>query len=233
MVKQQLETNGCYFGHLSEINPSLLDEIRKLDIFKNPEYFRRVTHSGSRIHGENEATATNSYEEAKLIKQLHLSTNKKRGLWQTFYTWGADESSSINQTKSEYIPLMSKLFLEIFKYAYNGEMIDDIWEIGEGNINMTHFDKDCFIDDHADGGGKRMICNILIYLNDDWDDSYGGELVINGGLTQQPKFGNFAILDFKTVNPLHSVTPIKSDDFHRYTILTGILYKENFVNTES
>jgi Rps23 Pro-64 3,4-dihydroxylase Tpa1-like proline 4-hydroxylase len=126
---------------------------------------------------------------------------------------------------------MRNLFLEVFKYSYGEDMLDKIWEINEHNINLTHFDKGCWIDRHADGGGKKMVCNMLIYLNDDWKEEDGGELVIEGGGTQQPLFGNFAVLDFMHVNPFHSVTPIKTDNFHRYTILTGILFEENYFNS--
>lgn len=225
MIREELKTKGCLFGHLSDIDSSLLDELRKLDVIKNPENFRRVTHSGSLIKGSNEATACNTYEEANQIKELHLKTNKGKGLWQTFFTWDSN-----TQNKEEYIPIMRNIFLEVFKYSYGEEYLDKIWEINGTNVNLTHFNKDCFIDAHADGGGKRMICNILVYLNDNWTEEDGGELVIEGGYTQKPIFGNFAVLDFMHINPKHSVIPIKTENFDRYTILTGILFEENFFN---
>jgi Rps23 Pro-64 3,4-dihydroxylase Tpa1-like proline 4-hydroxylase len=119
----------------------------------------------------------------------------------------------------------------VFKFAYGEDMLGKIWEINESNINLTHFDKGCWIDRHADGGSKKVVCNMLIYLNDDWKEEDGGELIVDEKYRQQPLFGNFAVLDFMHVNPFHSVTPIKTEDFHRYTILTGILLEEKYFNS--
>ena len=229
MVREELTTKGCLFGHLSDINPSLIEELEKFKSIRNPENFTRVTHSYYK-NVPYEATQTNSYEEAEKVKNMHLDGNKDGKLWQTFFTWGTDDNQ-ISQLKTSLIPTMRNLFLEVFRYSYGEDMMDKIWEINESNVNLTHFNKDCWIEPHADGGGKRMVCNILIYLNDDWTEKDGGELVIEGAGTQQPLFGNFAVLDFMHVNPMHSVTPIKTEDFHRYTILTGILLEENYFNS--
>lgn len=229
MVKEELTTKGCLFGHLSDINPSLVEELDKLKSIRNPENFTRVTHSYYK-NVPYEATSTKSYEEAEIVKNTHLEGNKDGKLWQTFFTWNT-EDNQMSQLKMSLIPTMRNLFLEVFKYSYGEDMMDKIWEINESNVNLTHFNKGCWIEPHADGGGKRMVCNILIYLNDDWTEEDGGELVIEGAGTQQPLFGNFAVLDFMHINPMHSVTPIKTEDFHRYTILTGILLEENYFNS--
>ena len=31
MVREELKTKGCLFGHLSDINPSLIDELKSLE----------------------------------------------------------------------------------------------------------------------------------------------------------------------------------------------------------
>lgn len=229
MVREELKTKGCLFGHLSDINPSLIEELNKLKSIRNPKNFTRVTHSYNKMVS-SESTSTYSYDEAEKIKNIHLEGNKDGKLWQTFFTWGTEDNESVN-LKNSLIPTIRNLFLEVFKYAYGSELLDKIWEINESNINITHFNKNCFIDEHADGGSKSVICNMLIYLNDDWKEEDGGELVVAEKYRQQPLFGNFAVLDFMHVNPMHLVTPIKSDDFHRYTILTGILFKENYFNS--
>ena len=229
MIREELTTKGCLFGHLSDINPSLIEELDKLKSIRNPENFTRVTHSYYKSV-PYEATQTKSYEEAEAVKNMHLDGNKDGKLWQTFFTWGTDDNK-MSHLKMSLIPTMRKLFLEVFRYSYGEDMMDKIWEINESNVNLTHFNKGCWIEPHADGGGKRMVCNMLIYLNDDWKEEDGGELVIEGGGKQQPLFGNFAVLDFMHINPKHSVTPIKTEDFHRYTILTGILFEENYFNS--
>jgi Rps23 Pro-64 3,4-dihydroxylase Tpa1-like proline 4-hydroxylase len=229
MVREELKTKGCLFGHLSDINPSLIEELEKLKSIRNPENFTKVTHSYTKMVS-SESTSTTSYDEAQIVKKVHIEGNDDGKLWQVFFTWNTDNIHTIN-LRNSLIPTVRNLFLEVFKYSYGEDMLDKIWEINEHNINLTHFDKGCWIDRHADGGGKKMVCNMLIYLNDDWKEEDGGELVIEGGGNQQPLFGNFAVLDFMHVNPFHSVTPIKTDNFHRYTILTGILFEENYFNS--
>ncbi len=108
MAREELKTKGCLFGNLSDINPTLLDELRNLNILKNPENFRRVTHSGSFIKSGDEATSAHTFQEANNIKYLHLNTNKGKGLWQTFFKWDSD---SMNKERGEFIRLMRKLFL--------------------------------------------------------------------------------------------------------------------------
>ena len=168
MVREELTTKGCLFGHLSDINPSLIDELKSLESIRNPENFTRVTHSYYK-QVPFEATSTNSYAEAEEVKNNHLKGNTDGKLWQTFFTWNNDDNKS-SQLKMSLMPTMRNLFLEVFKYAYGDELLDRIWEINGSNINLTHFNKDCWIEPHADGGGKRMICNILIYLNDDFQN---------------------------------------------------------------
>jgi Rps23 Pro-64 3,4-dihydroxylase Tpa1-like proline 4-hydroxylase len=229
MVREELKTKGCLFGHLSDINPSLIEELDKLKSIRNPENFTRVTHSYTKIV-PSESTSTKSYDDAQKVKNKHIEGNDDGKLWQIFFTWDTENTESIN-LRNSLIPTIRNLFLEVFKFAYGEEMIDKIWQIGEGNISLTHFDKGCWIDRHADGGSKRVVCNMLIYLNDDWKEEDGGELIVDEKYRQQPLFGNFAVLDFMHVNPFHAVTPIKTEDFHRYTILTGILLEENYFNS--
>ena len=160
MVREELKPKGCLFGHLSDINPSLIEELDKLKSIKNPENFTRVTHSYNKSV-PSECTSTDSYDEADKVKNMHLDGNKDGKLWQTFFTWSTEHSKTV-QLRNSLIPTMRNLFLEIFKFAYGEEMLDKIWEINELNTNLTHFNKDCFIDRHRDGGGKRMVCYILI-----------------------------------------------------------------------
>jgi Rps23 Pro-64 3,4-dihydroxylase Tpa1-like proline 4-hydroxylase len=229
MAREELKTKGCLFGHLSDINPSLIEELDKLKSIRNPENFTRVTHSYTKIV-PSEATSTNNYDEAEKVKNIHLDGNNDGKLWQTFFTWSTEHSKTI-KLRNSLIPTMRNLFLEVFKFAYGEEMLGKIWEITEHNVNLSHFNKDCFIDRHTDGGSKKMVCNMLIYLNDDWKEEDGGELVVDEKYRQQPLFGNFAVLDLMHVNPFHSVTPIKNENFHRYTILTGISWEEKYFNS--
>ena len=90
-----------------------------------------------------QATTAQSYDEAEKVKNMHLAGNRDKKLWQTFFTWNNDDNKS-SQLKMNLIPTMRNLFLEVFKYAYGDELLDRIWEINGSNINLTHFNKDCW-----------------------------------------------------------------------------------------
>lgn len=235
MVKQDILEKGCYLGHLSEIDPSLMVELEKLKPLCNRDFYTKVTHSYLGHGGYNqekiEATETNSFEEAEEIKkqQLELKRNRKP-IWQIFHTFSMENQLG-NKILFDNMEVIRGLFLKILGYCYGDDMIDKVWDIHRGVINLTNFTKDCFIDNHADGGSPRMVCNILIYLNKEWEDGDGGELILEEKYKQQPKWGNFAVLDFLNTNPLHLVTPVKKEDSNRFALLTGILYDENYFNS--
>jgi Rps23 Pro-64 3,4-dihydroxylase Tpa1-like proline 4-hydroxylase len=226
MIKE-IEENGCYFGHLSEINPSLLNKLEKLNPLLNREFYTRVTHSYFGNSSDKiESTTVSTFKEAEIIKNDWLKRKYKDRVWQIFYTFN-NENNEGSKILSDLIPDIRELFSEIITYCYGEETLDRIWEINRNLINVTNFTKDCYIDNHADGGNPNMVCNILIYLNKDWVDGDGCELVIGNKFKQQPKWGNFAVLDFVKHNPSHSVTPYLSENNNRFAVLTGVLTKEN------
>ena len=231
MIKE-IEENGCYFGHLSEINPTLLEKLEKLQPLLNRDFYTRVTHSYLGNSTEKiESTTTSTFEEAETVKTIWLDKKSKQNVWQIFYTFN-NENDKGSKILSELISDIRELFLPIIEYCYGKEILDKIWEINRNLINVTNFTKDCYIEDHADGGNPNMVCNILIYLNKDWQEGDGAELVIKNKFKQQPKWGNFAVLDFTKHNPSHLVTTIENPNLNRFAVLTGVLLKENrFIST--
>jgi Rps23 Pro-64 3,4-dihydroxylase Tpa1-like proline 4-hydroxylase len=230
MVKKEILENGCYTGNLAEINPSLLDTLETLSELRNHELYTRVTHSYSKAV-DSESTFNKTFEEADAVREHHLNLKKKgEPIWQVFYTYN-NENEKSSKLLHKYIPTIRDLFMEIVRYCYGEDIASKVWEVNGSNINLTNFRKGCFIENHADGGGKRMVCNILIYTNHDWEEGFGGELVLEEKFKQQPKFGNFAVLDFMTHNPFHLVTPIEKEGINRFALLTGILYEENYFNS--
>ncbi len=230
MIKKEIEENGCYLGHLSEIDNTLLEKLDSLKPLLNREYFTRVTHSYlGQYSDKKEGTTVDSFEQAEEVKKIWLEKKKKgMDVWQIFYTINNNnpEGSLIFE---KVFPTVKELFLAILEYCYGKEIKEKAWDIHGNVVNASNFTKDCFIEDHADGGSPRMICNILIYLNEEWDEGCGGELVLENKFKQQPKWGNFAVLDFLKCNPIHSVTPVLKENYNRFAILTGVLFKEENV----
>ena len=150
----------------------------------------------------------------------------ENNVWQIFYTID-NENNVATKILSDLIVDIKELFLPIVEYCYGKEILNKILEINRNLINVTNFTKDCYINDHSDGGNPYMVCNILIYLNKDWLDGDGAELLVKNKFKQYPKWGNFAVLDFIKHNPSHLVTPSLSLTNNRFAVLTGVLMKEN------
>jgi len=111
------------------------------------------------------------------------------------------------------------VFYRISEYFY-GE--------NEKNVNMglqwTCYSEGCFLKDHNDGQGDEYqnTCAILIYLNDEWEQDWGGNLILRNTknpndkdrFTQYkvvPKFGKVAIIDLKIFDVSHAVEKIIGD----------------------
>ena len=226
MIKE-IEENGCYFGHLSEINPLLLEKLEKLQPLLNRNFYTKVTHSYlGNPSNKMESTTVPTFEEAESVKNLWLSKKIENKVWQIFYTFN-NENDEGSKILSDLIVDIRELFLPILEYCYGKEILNKILEINRNLINVTNFTKDCYIENHSDGGNPYMVCNILIYLNKDWIDGDGAELVVKNKFKQYPKWGNFAVLDFIKHNPSHLVTPSLSLTNNRFAVLTGVLMKEN------
>lgn len=228
MAKKELIENGCYFGHISEIDSNLVEKLDLLRPLLDREFYTKVTHSFlGNVENKVESTHTETFSEAEKIKNIWLA-KKENGLdvWQIFYTFNNNHHLG-TLTLQNLLPEIKELFTKIVEYCYGSEILDKIWDINRNTINLTNFTKDCFIEDHSDGGNPNMVCNILIYLNEDWNEGDGCELIIENKFIQTPKWGNFAVLDFMKYNPSHSVNPYKNPNNNRFAILTGVLLKEN------
>jgi Rps23 Pro-64 3,4-dihydroxylase Tpa1-like proline 4-hydroxylase len=125
---------------------------------------------------------------------------------------------------------ISNIIESIYKKILSGVYEDYIGEnlYSENKINMfdlTLYEKNDFIEPHSDGVDPQRLCVILIYLNDDYQEGFGGELVIENKIIVPPLFGNVAILDFTTNNPIHSVNHVLDDNFKRFAFIK-FFYKE-------
>jgi Rps23 Pro-64 3,4-dihydroxylase Tpa1-like proline 4-hydroxylase len=124
------------------------------------------------------------------------------------------ESATLNN-------IVSKIYQKSIMALYSDYISDYemyIKNILRGNT-LTLYVKNNFIEPHSDGYVDGRLCVILIYLNDDYKNEFGGELVIDNKNIIEPIFGNIAILDFTKNNILHSVNPVIDDNFKRFAFI--------------
>jgi len=85
--------------------------------------------------------------------------------------------------------------------------------------SITNFSEKSLIKLHKDGFNPERLAVILLYLNDDWEDEFGGQLVIDQRERIQPEFGNVTILDFTKNNIYHEVLEVIGNR-HRYAYVS-------------
>lgn len=108
------------------------------------------------------------------------------------------------------------VFYDILKYFYNETE-------NELSISMqwTCYSENCFLKDHRDGQGQtyQNTCAILIYLNEEWNENWGGNLILNKKNKIIPLFGKVAIIDLKTFDISHAVEKVM-DKHNRFALIT-------------
>ena len=167
------------------------------------------------------------------------STIKKYG--NNFYNI-YDNSVSINLLtdnyellKNELIPQVETIsqlwfasdsndYLAEITNKINKKLIKEIYNQFEDQFipsELTLYNNGCFIESHNDGSVELRNCAILIYLNEDWQSEYGGELIINKKLYVPPTFGKIVVLDFLHNNIEHAVNRVNCE-FDRFAVIRFI-----------
>ena len=120
--------------------------------------------------------------------------------------------------ETSLVQLIKKIYIKIISDYYK-DYSDRISHSQFNNSDLTLYIKGNGIVPHSDGVDENRVCAILIYLNDDYIDGVGGELIIDNEVKVKPIIGQIAILDFTKSNPIHSVEKVISDNFERFAFL--------------
>jgi Rps23 Pro-64 3,4-dihydroxylase Tpa1-like proline 4-hydroxylase len=138
---------------------------------------------------------------------------------QKMQVWYYGEFSSIQYPKipTTLYNIYKKIISELYpnnQHSINNTIKDNIL-----NSELTLYKKNNFIDTHKDAYDGSRLCVILIYLNDDYQKGYGGEIVIESKTKVEPNFGNIVVLDFTQNNAVHHVEKVLNDEFKRYAFI--------------
>lgn len=203
-----IKTNGCFTDTLVGEELQTLRNIydRTLDL-----EFNHSCHTGYANNYSNDLP----FEQLSKVKEETLKQHKEQQNVMQYWYFNpsikyTDDELSFFQTKCRNI--VSELYPNEVHSLYDSAK----------HISLTMFNKGCFIINHADGGSGVNLCNILFYVNDEYKDGYGGELVVNENFVIKPEFGRYAVIDFYYNNPPHRVNEILDDTFQRKTFITSM-----------
>jgi Rps23 Pro-64 3,4-dihydroxylase Tpa1-like proline 4-hydroxylase len=123
-----------------------------------------------------------------------------------------------------------EISFNIINQCYTSEKYTDWFDIFKSRGLFTLFEEGNLIKEHRDGRNPGRICALMIYLNENWKENDGGELVLIDKQGEKqiitPKYGNIVILDFtKEDNNLsHEVLRVNGE-FKRWTYLHFVTLK--------
>jgi Rps23 Pro-64 3,4-dihydroxylase Tpa1-like proline 4-hydroxylase len=205
-MNTELHTKLISDGYLSfDLDNETKEKLKPIaDKIKQIE-FTHLRHTGC---GTSDSTH-DSFENLEKLKEEYAPQKK----WQVWYQ---DNNLRTKITDDEYL-FLRKIFTDIIEDAYPAESYDTNFF-----INCTMYNKLCYINRHQDGTGGNRLTNILIYLNNDYVDGMGGQIIINDNIKVNPELGKVAILDFSQNNPVHAVTEVLDENFRRITIIVEL-----------
>jgi len=204
--KKELFANGCTFF-----------KIRGEEINKNLRYLDSFIRNNPNLG------------DVCFKPPCSWDSSVKDGGVQHFHKIDLDAISSEDKGKKYYKQYL-KYITEVNDFFYD---IPTLLEgISATNIQIYRYN-DCFLP-HQDAHSKAH-ASLLIYLNDEWKNIFGGELVVRKKqklgeveYVLQPKFGYCALIDFSKNDPVHQVRKIQSLRAQRIVLSTFLNRKVNY-----
>ena len=250
--RNKLKVDGFITFNLSDIDTILFEELKnKLrkeeleqyitnfrfdgvsdsSIFDSPESLKKIikdfgfvnfqfdfnAHHGTEFHFR--ANIQNSNID-KLLEFENIISSKVSSFSQLWF---------YNNYPKENNDLLHNIFKKTIFELYTEELKNYPFEFGQSQVDLTLFKKNNFIINHRDGFNEGRVCVLLMYLNDDYEVGFGGELKI-GDIIIEPKLGNIVILDFVDNNVEHEVTPVLNENFKRFALTRFFHLPEKKVN---
>jgi Rps23 Pro-64 3,4-dihydroxylase Tpa1-like proline 4-hydroxylase len=204
-MNTELHTKLISDGYLSfDLDNETKEKLKPIvDKIKQIE-FTNLRHTGC---GNSDST-NDSFENLEKLKEEYAPQKK----WQVWYQ-DTNFRPKISEDEYEFI---RNVFVSILEKVYPTHSYDKNFF-----INCTMYNKLCYINKHQDGAVGDRLTNILIYLNDDYIDGMGGEIIIDTEKVT-PDLGKVAILDFSENNPQHEVTEVLDANFRRIAIIVEL-----------
>ena len=223
--KEKLHKDGYCSFDLKDFNPIYYNLFEKIKYKTSDDKYLENFNAMKVAYYDIESNTHHSSQYK--FKTFEEATIKKEEILKNY------DYEYINQIWliSEFTPTQKideinfdTVFYDILEYFYKetkpGTKIQKQW---------TCYSEGCFLKDHNDGQGVEYqnTCAILIYLNEEWDENWGGNLVLRKTKNQKddvvaykviPTFAKVAIIDLKTFDTSHEVECVNGNH-NRCTLL--------------
>jgi len=186
--------------------PSKLDEVVK--VLQQPSAWQTQKHTYSTLYVDN-AQWQKANNEQRFVQ---------RDVWQRDATHPntTHANNFHSNTAQEFLSyLRGDEFMAVLSRIFRVSLTD--MNVAEPDINTNYFrlGPNDFVAEHADDSPGREVC-ILLYLNKEWSQSGGGELVFTGKNDEPvhitPLHNRCVLFDPSSEGSEHWVKPLTSDD---------------------
>lgn len=225
-AKIKLHKEGYCSFNMSDFDVDLFEIIKKFECDSTKSEKETTTWIRADLAKESGKENINKdfikFDAANKIKEEILSELKKDDIFQIWFYGYPDKD----------IMGLRKIYTKLTQYFY--DIADDI------NLNLdislTMYNDGCFLNDHIDGKSPvKNYASMLIYLNKNWNESDGGNLILKGndGIEYKvtPEFGNVAIIDLQNFDVWHQVEEVKNNK-ERYAIVCFPFDKKNQIKND-
>jgi SM-20-related protein len=187
-------------------NSSKLDSVIK--VLKQVQGWETQRHTYSALYVDN----------AQWQKASHEQRFVQRDVWQR-------QSQSSNPCiADDFLSfLRSDEFISVLSKIFNVALTDINVADPEINTNFFRLSTADFVEQHADDSPGREVC-MLLYLNKDWQENTGGELVFvsdnNNPVTIAPLYNRCVFFDPSSKGSEHWVKKMNTErkDQYRYNV---------------
>jgi Rps23 Pro-64 3,4-dihydroxylase Tpa1-like proline 4-hydroxylase len=223
---------GNIKDHMSESDYDYFNKVA--DYFPNIESHKNIVLTGQvsnldlGVPGKSDNNEY-TYDKAEELKQYLKDNQKFCG--SSFYFVNIANMLEVNNGNWNDVRYFENFFKELTvtllndfytEYKFNNNDIDS-------SGYFTYYQDGDFIQSHTDSVSPGRISVVLLYLNREWKEGDGGELVLSGKEKVSPTFGNFVILDYVENSLEHEVLKVNGD-FKRYTYVHFTMLNPNSDN---
>lgn len=238
--KQKLKKEGYTWFELKDLNEDFYEWLLPLKCNEENNLKEKITSLRVDINGYNQngnlqyRNEFETHDEAFSKKEEFYNLVKKQKSVKNLLGGSEHEAKKISQMW--YYTDLNKIIRDdlnistfenyvktIITYFFD---FDEKQEYSFFAPMFTYYDNGCQLENHSDGTGTGRVCAFLLYLNETYNESDGGYLVLNDTEKVIPEFGRVAIIDLETFDIPHMVTEV-TGGIGRYAILTFIKKKEN------
>lgn len=198
MKKELLENGFVSFDITSQYELELLSKI--YSNLSHDEFNKLVVSYDNVSHTHQVEPST--FEKLNKTKDELIETDNLAQIWFSAF----DSSSETNL-------LLKSIFYKFYEYT----------DVDFLNI-ITLYNNGCFIIPHLDGKDPNRIMGVLIYLNKDYNEANGGNLILKNETKIVPEYGKVVIIDYTQNSVEHEVTKVLEGE--RYAICAFIHKKQ-------